>query len=381
MRIIVGIVGLVLILIILGDAFETIILPRRVTRKFRLTRLFYRYTWLPWRWIAANVVRSRKRRESMLGFYGPLSMIVLLVIWAVALIIGFGFLQYGFGSGVHLQNDARRGLALDLYFSGTTFPTLGLGDVVPATPIARFLTVWEAATGFGFLAIVIGYLPIIYQVFSRRETAISLLDARAGSPPSGVELIRRYAENRDVEEITLLFRQWEQWSAELLESHISYPPLVLFRSQHSNESWVGSITVILDACSLIIVGIEGIPTRQAQLTFAMARHALVDLAQVLFTRPKPFTPDRLPPAKIAELRQTLASVGAHLREGDKADQRLAELRRFYEPYVNGIAEYLVLPVPDWFPIENAKDNWQTSAWEKVAHRVRPTELDIIDEHL
>jgi hypothetical protein len=380
MRIFLGILGFAIINIILLDAFETVILPRRVTRKFRLTRLFYRYTWLPVRWIAQHWIRSKKRRDTVLAFYGPLAPIVLLVIWAVGLVLGFGFVHYAFGSAVHVFNDYRRTLGLDIYFSGTTFFTLGLGDVQPESTIARFLAVWEAGTGFGFLAIVIGYLPVIYQVFSKRETAIALLDARAGSPPSAGELIRRYAENRDHAEISDWLHEWEQWSAELLESHISYPPVALFRSQHSNESWVGALTTILDVCSLVIVGVEGIPTRQAQLTFAMARHALVDLAQVLFTPPKPFDLDRLPPEKLDALRRFLASAGAPLRSGGHSDQKLNELRRFYEPYVNAMSEYLVLPVPDWLPADNAKDNWQTSAWEK-ARRVRPTELDALDEHL
>jgi len=382
MEVFLAIIGSAIILIVLGDSFETTVLPRRVTRRVRLTRLFYRNTWLPWRWLTQHFIRSQKSRDSVLAFYGPLSLIMLLVLWAISLIVGFGFLQYGFGSAVHMFGDPpRRSLLLDLYFSGTTFSTLGLGDVQPASGMARFLTIWEAGTGFGFLAIVIGYLPIVYQVFSRREASITLLDARAGSPPSAAELIRRYAENRDLNEINTLLRDWERWSAELLESHISYPAVMLFRSQHSNESWVGALTTILDVCSLVIVGVAGIPTRQAQLTFAMARHALVDLSQVLLTPPIHFDQDRLPANKLQNLRKLLASVGANLADGETADLKLAEVRRFYEPYVNALAQYLVLPVPGWFPVENAKDNWQTSAWEKTARRVRPTELDMLDEHL
>lgn len=381
MRIALGIAGFAIIFFVLGDAFETIILPRRVTRRFRLTRLFYQNTWRPWRWLAQNVIASKKRRDTALSSFGPLSLILLLMVWAVGLIVGFGFLQYAFGSAVHMFNEQRSSLALDLYFSGTTFFTLGLGDVQPTANIARFLTVWEAGTGFGFLAIVIGYLPTIYQVFSRREAEIILLDARAGSPPSAAELLRRYAENRDLNEITSLLAEWERWAADLLESHISYPPVVLFRSQHSNESWVGALTAIMDTCALIIVGIEDIPTRQAQLTFAMGRHALVDLAQILSTPPKAFCVDRLPPDRMIEVRRLLESTGARLHDGEVAEQKLTELRRLYEPYVNAIAEYLVLPVPGWFPVENAKDNWQTSAWEKAARRIRPTELDALDEHM
>lgn len=380
MHVLLGILGFAFILIILLDAFETIVLPRRVTGRFRLTRIFYRYTWLVWRSVACFAIRSRKRRETFLGFYAPLSLIVLLVMWAIGLILGFGFLQYAFGPGMNDIAGHPAGLASDLYFSGTTFTTLGLGDMHPVTATARVLSVWEAGTGFGFLAIVIGYLPVIYQAFSQREAAITLLDARAGSPPTAVELLRRYAENRDLDNMNGLLRQWEAWSAQLLESHISYPVLTLYRSQHSNESWLGALTAILDTCSLLIVEIGSIHSRQAQLTFAMARHALVDLAQVLQTPPMFSAPNRLPAEKSAELRRTLASFAMDYRDGQAAERNLAELRRLYEPYVHALANYLVIPVPSWFPPENANDNWQTSAWEHYAARIRPTELDTLDEH-
>jgi hypothetical protein len=380
MHVFVGIAGLALVLIILGDAFETIILPRRVTRKFRLTRLFYRYTWLPWRALAVRV-NNRKRRESLLSFFGPASLPLLLLVWAVGLIVAFAMLQWAVGSrlfGAGLSSS----FGMDLYASGTTFTTLGLGDVTPLSAAARFLMVAEAGTGFGFLAIVIGYLPVIYQSFSRREANISLLDARAGSPPSAVELLRRYAETRSLSEIDDLLNEWDHWAAELLESHISYPPLSLFRSQHANESWMGALTTILDVTSLLIVGVEGARAHQAQLTFAMARHAVVDLAQVLKTPPLPPQPERLSAEGVARIREVLRRYRIPLRDGAAADQKLAELRQLYEPYVNALANYLVLSVPSWFPAENTPDNWQTSAWERAARRIPPSDAfdPTLDDH-
>lgn len=381
MQVLAGILGFAIVALVLFDAFETIILPRRVTRKFRLTRLFYRVTWLAWRWTALHIFQSRKRRSSFFGFYGPLSLIVLLGIWAVAIVFGFALLQWAFGSTLELHGQTPHGnFWLDLYFSGTTFPTLGLGDVAATTPMSRFLTVIEAAMGFGFLAIVIGYIPVVYQAFSNRETTIALLDARSGSPSSASEFMRRYFENPDVTEINALLREWDHWAASLLESHISFPLLALYRSQHDNESWLAAVTTIADICALIIVGVDGIPTRQAQLTFAMVRHAVVDLTQVLLTKPLHLTPDRLSHEDFQRLRELLTDSGAHLRAPESAEARLSELRHLYEPYVNALSRYLLLEIPSWFPPENAKDNWQTSAWEKAARRIRPTELDMLDEH-
>ena len=142
--------------------------------------------------------------------------------------------------------------------------------------------------GFGFLALVIGYLPVLYQGFSHREVNISLLDARAGSPPTASELLVRQARN--MAGLEILLRDWERWAAELMESHLSYPVLLFFRSQHEHQSWLGAMTAILDASALCIAGVQGGPGRQAQLTFAMARHAVVDLSQATGVHPQPRIP-------------------------------------------------------------------------------------------
>src|SRR5207249_10659172 len=155
--------------------------------------------------------------------------------------------------------------------------TLGYGDVVPTGAWGRSLAVAEAGIGFGFLAVVISYLPVLYQAFSRREITISLLDARAGSPPSAGELLRRLAHARSLAGVGPLLVEWERWSAELLESHLSFPVLSYYRSQHDNQSWVAALTTILDTSALLIAGVDGPDGHQARLTFAMARHAAVDL--------------------------------------------------------------------------------------------------------
>src|SRR5438094_6822061 len=188
---------------------------------------------------------------------------------------------------------ARPDFATDLYMSGTTFFTLGLGDVSPGTPVARLVTVVEAGTGFGFLAIVISYLPVLYGAFSQREANISLLDARAGSPPSAGELLRRQGERQNAEALVQYLRDWETWSAQLMESHLSYPVLCYFRSQHNNQSWLAALTAVLYACALLIAYAQGALKSQAELTFAISRHAVVDLAQVMHIPPRPPRSDRL----------------------------------------------------------------------------------------
>ena len=357
--------GLALVLIILWDAFETIILPRRVTRRLRLTSVFYRSIWT----VCSRLVRTmhnRKRREKYLATFGPLSLLMLLAIWAAGLIIGYAILLWAMNTPLNVSG-ARTNFGTYVYLSGVTFFTLGYGDVAPVLGMGRALVVIEAATGFGLLAIVIGYLPVLYQSFSRREVNIALLDARAGSPPSAAEMLRRHGESGQLHDLNMVLHEWEHWSAELLESHLSYPVLCYFRSQHDNQSWLGSLTTILDTCALVLVGVGDTPTWQAKLTFAMARHAVVDLAQIF--RAAPADPEsklcRLLPGELERIREILAKNKTQLRDGADAEAKLAELRAMYEPYVCALSEMLLMPLPPWVVGSEVIDNWKTSAWGRI----------------
>jgi len=358
MRAVVGIAGVGLIVAIMWDTFEALVLPRRVTRRLRPTRLFYRTTWRAWSGIG-RCMAPGGRRETYLSFYGPLSLLVLLGLWAASLIAGFAMLQWGLGSHLAVAGRPAR-FADDLYMSGTTFVTLGLGDVAPTSAIARLVTVVESGVGFGFLAVVIGYLPVLYGAFSRREVNITLLDARAGSPPSAGELLHRHLS--DLDALGGLLHDWERWSAEVLESHLSYPVLSYFRSQHDNQSWLAALTTILDACALVTTAMADGPARQAGLTFAIARHAVVDLAQVHGTPPRPPEPDRLPPGALARLAADLAPAGLTLDGDGKTERALAELRELYEPYVAALASHLVFALPEWGRSPDPSDNWRATAW-------------------
>jgi hypothetical protein len=353
-------VGLILIALILWDTFETVVLPRRVARRIRLARLFFISTWRVWALAAARISRV-SRRENFLSMFGPLSLLLLFTTWAASLVLGFALVHVGLGMRIAIP-EGRPTFFSALYLSAGTLFTLGTGDVVPTSMLARVLTVVEAFVGFAFLALVIGYLPVLYQAFSRREAHIVMLDEWAGSPPAAAELLRRLGGWKDLDALPQFLATWENWAAELLESHISYPILARFRSQHGNESWVASLTAILDTSALVLTGIDGVRPRQAWLTFAMARHVAVDLCQVLDAPPRAPEQDRLPPEDLARLRAMLKDGGAALRTGEEADRTLADLRRSYEPYVNSLARRLWLKLPPWLPAPTARDNWQKTAW-------------------
>ncbi|HYB01915.1 MAG TPA: potassium channel family protein, partial [Ktedonobacteraceae bacterium] len=189
MKVLAIIAGVILIFAIIRDSFETVVLPRRVSRRFSFSHFFYISTWMLWSSIARKM-RPGNRREYYLSYYGPASLIVLLIFWAVVLFFGFAFLQWGLSDPLTAP-EKHLSFWTYLYLSGTTFVTLGYGDITPLTGMGRFLAVAEAGMGFLFLALIIGYVPVIYQAFSRREINISLLDARAGSPSTATELLRR----------------------------------------------------------------------------------------------------------------------------------------------------------------------------------------------
>jgi len=363
MQLLASIAGIIFIFSILLDAFETIVLPRRIQRHFRITALFYRSTWPRWTGIASHI-KSMSRREGFLAYYGPLSLIFLLGFWALGLIFGFACVQYGLGEHLLLSGE-RITFGKVLYHSGQTFFTLGYGDIVPTNSIARALAVFEAGMGFAFLGVVVGYLPVVYNSFASREVEISLLDARAGSPPTATEFLGRLGCCPDQTVLDNIFRDWERWCADLLSSQISYPVLSFFRSQHSNQSWLGALTVMLDVTSLVMTGIDGIHADQAKLTFAMARHAAVDLAQVVNSRYDPHDPNRLSAEDRTRVKTELAWRGVTINDNADAAEKLAQLREVYEPYLHGLSRRLQMALPPWIHDGRKKDNWQGGPWDRA----------------
>jgi len=374
MRIFAAIFGIVVILLVAQDAFETIVLPRRVARRIRIARFFFIVTWNVWKSLG-RLMRPGARRESYLSYYGPLSLLALFLFWAVLFVFAFGLLLWGLALPFNAPEKTISFLTY-LYLSGTTFFTLGLGDVIPVPGVARLLVVSEVALGFGFLALVISYVPVIYQAFSRRELRISLLDARAGSPATAAEILRRNHAGKNVEELRLILHDWELWCGDILESHLSYPVLAYYRSQHDQQSWLEALTAILDTCALILAGIENIPAEPARFTFAIARHAVVDLAQV-FNSPPIIGVNRLSSAEFAHLRDILAQSGILLNGGTATERKLAELRETYEPFVSGLANYLMVSIPPWITPEGNLDDWQTTAWDDLLPSIRQTLIKVM----
>lgn len=374
-QIAIGVAGIALLGTVLWDAFQTMLVPRRIGRRIRLTNLFYTLSWRACRELARGI-RVASRREGLLGHFAPLSVLLLLVFWASGLIVAFALIHYSVGT---LANHGADRFAMVLYLSAETFFTLGYGDFTPATMTGRWLSAFEAGTGFAFLGTVIGYLPTMYSAFSQRETEITLMDGLAGSPPTAAEILLRLPETQRTEWLETRMRNWERWSAQLLESTISYPLIAYYRSQHSNQSWLGAVTAMLDTSSLVLAGADHLGKQQAQLTFAMARHALVDIAQIFALSPPSHSTGRLQPPEFQRLRDHLDRIGITIDNPGSFETRLTQLRREYEPYAQALAEHLLIDLPPFIHATARKDNWESAPWDRLM-KAEPVVAVWDDEH-
>ena len=360
-----GSLALLLLFIISQDAFEVMLLPRRVQRRIRLVRWFFEVTWSACSGIMRRVPAG-ERREQLLSLYGPLSMMLLFTIWTVGLILSFGMLEWALDAGLRPAPS----LAGRLYMSGVTFFTLGYGDVVPHTRAARLIAVSEAGAGLGLIAVVISYLPVLYQLFSRRESHVIQLDGRAGSPPTATTMLCRHAEGGGLSSLDGLLREWEVWGSELLESHLSYPVLAYYRSQHANQSWLAALAVIMDTCALVLVGVEALPPLQARMTFTMARQVLVEMASSFGVAPSRYTGgNRLSHAKYREMEKAFAASGLVWSEGEETEEILAGLRATYEPLLDGLASKLLLPLQGWIAEHDATEHWASGPRGLIAEQL------------
>ncbi len=357
------ILALILLAVTLQDAFEVMLLPRRINRRFRFMRVYFRACWAVWGALARHI-KNPPRQEHVLSLFGPLSMLLLFALWAGTLIGGFGLLEWA------LQGSNASPLMEQAYMSGVTFFTLGYGDVVPHTGAARLMAVLEAGTGIGFIAVVIGYLPVLYQLFSRREAHVIQLDARAGSPPTAVAMLCRHADGGGMDKVDPLLREWEVWGSELLESHLSYPMLAYYRSQHDNQSWLAALAVMMDVCAMILVGMETIPPFQARMTFSMTRQVLVEMAGSFLIEPSRYdNKDRLPLEVWHRIMVEFAEAGVAWTDNPSTRDTLAALRATYEPLLDGLSRRLLLPLPGWMPEDRVVDHWARGHRGLIASRL------------
>jgi Ion channel len=325
------------------DLFRTLVMPRAARGRWRLSRLTFIALWRPWRWLALRA-RTANGRERFLAAASPMSLFVLLGTWAALSVVGYALVLWSpaFVNGV--QGADGKGFSTLLYFSGTSFFTLGFGDVV-ASGASRAIVVLEGATGLGLIAVVIGYLPVLYQAFNRREVGILLLDARAGSPPSGPELVRRAGGVGVKRSLPQLFREWERWAADILETHLSYPFLAYFRSPHDNTSWVTSLGAVLDGATLVLSSVADEPcVEAASMLYATGTHAVEDLFYYFRIPERPGMIER---AEFDRVFEDLEAAGVPLKDPDESWKIFTEMREAYGSRLNALAVRVTAPPAQW----------------------------------
>lgn len=350
--------GAALVALMLQDAFEVMLLPRRVRRHWRLMGIFFHFAWALWAGIGRRI-KPRSERERFLSLFGPISLVGLFSIWAVGLVAGFALVYWS----VERHLPAHYDLWSYVYMSGTTLVTLGYGDFTPHAGITKAIAVAEAATGFALLAVVIGYLPVLYQLFSRREAHVMQLDGRAGSPPTAGALLGRHASNQALHKLDDLLLDWEKWCAELVESHLSYPMLSFYRSQHPNQNWLAALAAITDCCVIVMVGLKDVPAFQAKMTFAMARLAMIELCLVFHLSPVPHHEDRIGHQEFQALNADITAAGLAWTDPSTAEEKVGEFDATYAPFLHALANFLIIDLPSVAPGSengNGLDNWQQS---------------------
>jgi hypothetical protein len=338
MRVLIAIVGALLIALMLSEFFVAFMLPRRVRRDPRIARGLDRILWRGWRALAGRLEPTSA--DTFLGFFGPLALLAQLVVWALGLMIGYGLIEWAVAGG---SFSAR------FLTSSGLFLSAGASSGSAGVHVVELL---EAATGLGVLFIVIGYMPSVYSAFSRRETAVSQLATRAGSPPAAADLLHRAAARASWQHLGRDLQVWEEWAAELMETHLAYPLLAFYRSQHENQNWLATLTTIVDVAAFLKATMPDENADAADITFRIGRHALADLA--LQFRLEPVPVDRLSDSDFDDLfaiidRSELANV-----DREVARCRLHRYRGEYEPNAQALAGSLALTLPPWSRREDSR---------------------------
>lgn len=338
-RFAVFLIGLVVVVGALGSALRSFVLPRSapdsLTRFVFLTirRLFqFRLHWS----------RTYADRDRVMAFYAPISLLFLPPAWLFLVTLGYTCMYWALG----IETWGRA-----FVLSGSSILTLGFAtaDTLPQT----VLIFTEATVGLILVAMLIAYLPTMYAAFSERETAVTMLESSAGSPPSAVELILRLHRNDGLGKLTSFWERWELWFAQLDENHTSLAALVFFRSPQPDQSWVTAAGAVLDAASLSLSTLELPFDPQAALCIRagyLALRHIADFFRVPYN-PDPHYPDQpisISRAEFDAVYELMADRGVPLKpDRDQAWLDFAGWRVNYDQSLIALATLTMAPEAPW----------------------------------
>jgi hypothetical protein len=342
------VIGLLIWWVALWDSFATIVLPRTVAPMRRPSGRFNKLSWLLWAAIGRRLTNPQVQL-AFLAIYGPVSVILLLILWGGLMILAFTFIYQGLGA--RFESAAGPvGFGALFYTSASTFLTLGLGDVTSPEAIGRFFVIMEAGSGFIFLGLMISYMPLLDQAYGLREVGNQLILSRAGRPPNGIRFLLRYTDPGHSDILRGTLREAERWMAEILQTHLSHPVLSFYRAQRTGQSWLVSLTIVLDGCALLIVSGQGLPAAQARITYRMGLRLLQDLSHALGLKVEPVGRARLTDEELPQILASLEGSGLSLNLPPNASAALVRLVRRYDVYLSVLSSWLVIPLPSWTPI-------------------------------
>ena len=234
--------GLATVILTLISAISTIVLPRAA--RSQLNRLVFGLLRRGINFIL-HFAKTYHRRDLIMAYYAPVGVMLLVPTWYVLITLGFTAMYWALGIG-------------DLFtvFRLSASSVLTLGFEAPRTLFSTLLIYSEAMMGLILVAMLISYLPTMYSAFSRREQAVNMLEVRAGSPPSALEMLLRFHRNHGLDKLSDYWKIWETWFADIEESHTTLPALVFFRSPRPDNSWVTAAGAVLDAAAITLSAIE-----------------------------------------------------------------------------------------------------------------------------
>jgi hypothetical protein len=334
-------VGALIAAATLFDVFQSVVLPRPAVGRVRVSFTLVRLGWRGWRKIAERP-RKLQTREAALAAFSPMAVVALLVLWALFLILGYSLIFSGLHDGLQPQPDS---FGTTVFFSTGRMLAFPVGGIEPTGAATRILTSIEAATGFGLFALVISLLFSLFSAFQRRETAVVALDALAGAPPSGVQLLETCANDKLAEQLVATFDEWRIWTVDVLETHLTYPLLFYFRSSHDNEAWANSFGAVMDAATLVITTLEGGPVGHARLMHKIGDHFVADMRNFFHYRGDPVP--GVERDEFVEACARLRRAGYRVRDVDTAWAEFSHLRSKYGGWLNQVTKVLAVPPAPW----------------------------------
>ncbi len=242
LRLAVLIVGLAIVILTLSSAISSFVLPR--SARSQLNRIVFGLLRRVFDFIL-HFARSYRQRDAIMAYYAPIGLLLLLPTWYVLILIGYACMYWALEVG-------------DLFavfrISGSSLFTLGFD--ISKTPPVTLVAFSEAMLGLMLVGLLIAYLPTMYSAFARREQAVNLLEVRAGSPPSALEMLLRFHRNHGLDKLSDYWKTWESWFADVEESHTTLPALIFFRSPRGENSWVTAGGTVLDAAAITLSCLE-----------------------------------------------------------------------------------------------------------------------------